>query len=286
MSLAPLNRDRDTQHASWRRSPRRSRLLDLDSDLGALLSDDRLPAARGALTVRCVELRRGAWAAAELRSASADHVGLLVVSGAMAREVALEDTISTELLGPGDLIRPWMADRGSDLLGEQVQWHVMADARVALLDRAFGIAVRDFPEVNAMLLDRLNGRLERLATMKAIAQLNTVDRRLMALFWHLAERWGRVTPEGIVVPLVLSHRLLGDLIGARRPTVSTALARLAAEGRLMRRHDGTWLVDGEAGRPPAGTQGQAVPHRRRLLREAPVEDRVGIWRSGEAAFLD
>src|SRR3954447_5364706 len=187
---------------------------------------------------------------------------------------------------PGDLIRPWMAERGSDLLGQQVHWHVMADARLALLDRAFGMAVRDFPEVNAMLLDRLNGRLERLATMKAIAQLNMVDRRLMALFWHLAERWGRVTPEGIVVPLVLSHRLLGDLIGARRPTVSTALARVAAEGRLMRRHDGTWLLDGEPARPPAGTQGQAVPPRGRLLGEAPAEDRVGIWRSGEAAFVD
>jgi hypothetical protein len=32
---------------------------------------------------------------------------LLVIDGAIARNVELGDTISTELLGPGDLIRPW-----------------------------------------------------------------------------------------------------------------------------------------------------------------------------------
>src|SRR5205814_3835432 len=92
---------------------------------------------------------------------------------------------------------------------------------------------------NSMLLDRLNDRLERLATMKAIAQLNSVDRRLTALFWHLAERWGRVTPDGVVVPLVLSHRLLGDLIGGPPPH-SLDRARRARAGRkpdaARRRH--------------------------------------------------
>ena len=96
-----------------------------------------------------------------------------------------------------------------------------------------------------MLVDRLSERAQRLAITQAISQLNRVDERLKALFWHLAERWGRVAREGVVVPLVLSHRLIGELIGARRPTVSTALTELAREEQLVRRADGTWLLTGE-----------------------------------------
>jgi hypothetical protein len=46
--------------------------------------------------------------------------------------------------------------------------------------------------VTAALFDRLSERSMRLATTQAISQLTRVDRRLKALFWHLAERWGRV----------------------------------------------------------------------------------------------
>jgi hypothetical protein len=73
---------------------------------------------------------------------------------------------------------------------------VLADTRLAVLNRAFGVALSRYPEVNAMLLERLDGRAERLATTKAIAQLNSVDRRLLALFWHLAEDWGRDDQRG------------------------------------------------------------------------------------------
>jgi Crp-like helix-turn-helix domain len=56
----------------------------------------------------------------------------------------------------------------------------------------------------------------------------------MALFWHLAERWGRVSGNGVLVPLALTHRILGQLVGARRPTVSTALRELANREQLIR----------------------------------------------------
>jgi CRP/FNR family cyclic AMP-dependent transcriptional regulator len=74
-------------------------------------------------------------------------------------------------------------------------------------------------------------------------------RHLKALFWHLAERWGRVSGDGVVVPLALTHRILGQLVGARRPTVSTALSELAERGELVRRSDGSWLLRGD---PPDG----------------------------------
>jgi CRP/FNR family transcriptional regulator, cyclic AMP receptor protein len=248
-------------------------LLDLDPDLGQLLEEPRHTAARNELLVRRLTLSRGSWAGGELSSASPDHVGLLVTEGAIAREVVLADTVSTELLGPGDLIRPWSPVHAAPLLGQQVRWQVLAEARLAVLNRAFGVAVLRYPEINSMLLDRLNRRAERLATMKAITQLNSVDRRLLALFWHLAEDWGRMTADGVLVPLAISHRLLGELVGARRPTVSTAAAKLAGDGKLVRRCDGTWLLPAEG---PDGIATNVVQpmifHRRRLLAGVSPDD--------------
>jgi Crp-like helix-turn-helix domain len=100
--------------------------------------------------------------------------------------------------------------------------------------------------------------------MQAISQLNRVEDRLITLFWHLAERWGRVAANGVALPLALPHRVLGELVGARRPTVSTALAELSRRGEVMRRHDGTWLLTGDAP-APIGNPVEVVRQRRRLM---------------------
>jgi CRP/FNR family transcriptional regulator, cyclic AMP receptor protein len=245
--------------APVRLPPRGRSLLELDPDLGDRLAPERLAAAQVELVVRSVRLPRGEWAAGP----SPDHFGLLITAGALACEVMVGDVVSTELLGPGDLIRPSSTADG-DLLARRTRWQVLADAQLAVLHTGFASALPRYPEVNAMLLDRLNARVERLATMKPIAQLKCVDRRLSALFWHLAERWGRMSPDGVVLPLGLSHRLLGELVGARRPTVSAALALLIGTGEVVRRPDGTWLL---AGRPVefVGSP-RATAHRRVLLR--------------------
>ena len=130
-----------------------------------------------------------------------------------------------------------------------------------MLDRRFAAEVSQYPEVTAALFDRLSERSLRLATTQAISQLTRVDRRLKALFWHLAERWGRVGGEGVVIPLALTHRILGQLVGARRPTVSTALsrARRARRARAPRRR----LL--AAARRPAGRL-DARAHRRAATR--------------------
>ena len=141
--------------------------------------------------------------------------------------------MSTELLGPGDVVRPWALHGEVRCSRHDVRWSALTESRVAVLDRALRRAGSpQFPEVNSVLIDRLNERAQRLATTQAISQLNRVDRRLLALFWHLAERWGRMTAGGVLVPLTLSHRMLGQLVGARRPTVSTAVAELAERDEL------------------------------------------------------
>ena len=211
--------------------------------------------------MRTHRLSVGPWDVTRLSGASADHVGLLVLDGVISRELVVADHVSAELLGPGDLVRPWQASTGAGLLPVQAVWSVLSTVTLAVLDRRFAAEAARYPEITAALFDRLGERSLRLATTQAISQLTRVDRRLKALFWHLAERWGRVSGDGVVVPLALTHRILGQLVGARRPTVSTALANLAERGELVRRPDGSWLLRGEprdaqalSRGPSAGTQ--------------------------------
>jgi Crp-like helix-turn-helix domain len=76
----------------------------------------------------------------------------------------------------------------------------------------------------------------------AITGLPRVEQRLLALFWQLADRWGVVRPEGIVIRLQLTHQFLGHLIAAKRPTVSLALAGLAADELLTRDDAAHWTL--------------------------------------------
>ena len=95
-----------------------------------------------------------------------------------------------------------------------------------------------------------------------------MDRRVLALFWHLAERWGRMTGDGVVVPLALPHRIIAQLVGARRPTVSTAIVRLGERGALERRGNGAWVLHGEPVGFPSGRTARVVELRRNRFRPA------------------
>ena len=240
-------------------------LLELDPGLGQLLSAERRAAAQRQLPVEVRWIPAGPWDVERMTDTNPQHVGLLLLEGVMAREVLVSDTVSTELLGPGDVVRPWALQEAPPLLQLMVRWQALTASRVALLDRRIGARLSQWPEIHSVLIDRLNERAQRLATTQAICQLNRVDRRLLSLFWHLAEEWGRVTGEGIVVPLTLSHRMLGQLIGARRPTVSVAIADLAKREEVVRRDDGTWLLKGEPVGLPTGEAQKIIPIRRRLL---------------------
>src|SRR3954454_11715645 len=260
--------------ASQSRAPAGRSLLELDPELGALLNADRRAAAERELRVRVTSFPIGEWDGGRLADADPTHLGLLVVEGVLAREVVLGDTVSTELLGPGDIVRPWHIEGPPQLLTVTIRWNALSPIRLGLIDRRTAALLARYPEISAVIVDRLSERAQRLAITQAISQLNRVDRRLLALFWHLAERWGRVAREGIAVPLVLSHRLIGELVGARRPTVSTALADLAREEQLVRRDDGTWLLTGEPVSVPAEAAAEVIRQRRRLVPNAEEPETV------------
>ena len=121
---------------------------------------------------------------------------------------------------------------------------VLEPTRLAVLDQGLVTRMSPWPQLGVELFARGTRRAHALAVTLAIAHHQRVDDRLLLTLWHLADRWGRVRPDGIAVPLPLSHQRLADLVGAHRPSVTTAMGELARGGAVSRRGDGIWMLHG------------------------------------------
>lgn len=194
-----------------------------------------------------------------------DVLGLLVLDGLLSRRLLLCGRSSIDLLGPGDLIRPWQEDEPAGPLMRATLWRALSPARAAVID---GEAVRTLsaaaPSVLAALVARVVDRNHALSERLAIAQMPVLRTRIMALLWHLADQWGRVEPGRTVIPLRLSHSALAELLAAQRPSVSVAIAGLVTERHVGRGDDGFWhlLTPAEVFLAPAGnSKAGAARHR-------------------------
>jgi hypothetical protein len=126
----------------------------------------------------------------------------------------------------------------------RVTWNVVEPVRLASLDRRFAMSVAPWPEIPASLMDRIVQRSRWLAFQLAVCHVVRVDTRLLLMLWHFADRWGRMTREGARVNLPVTHSVLASVVGARRPSVTTALGRLQDQGLIERLADGAWLLHG------------------------------------------
>jgi CRP/FNR family transcriptional regulator, cyclic AMP receptor protein len=174
----------------------------------------------------------------------ADGFGLLILDGLLIRRAGVEGRFGAELLGVGDLLRPWQDEYDSPMLPLQTGWAVMEPARLAVLDDNFVKRVAPYPEFGPAMVARVMRRARNLSVNMAIVHQARVDVRLHMLLWHLAGRWGRVRSEGTVVPLRLTHALLADLVAARRPTVTSALSDLTRRG-VLRASGDEWVLLGD-----------------------------------------
>ena len=104
---------------------------------------------------------------------------------------------------------------------------------------------RPWPEIPSALLRRASERGDVLAYQLAARQAVRVEDRLVLILWQLAERWGRVSPQGTVLRMPgLNHEVLARVVGARRSPVTKALGDLRRRG----------VVD-------TGAKGELVLHR-------------------------
>jgi CRP-like cAMP-binding protein len=217
-------------------------LLDIDTDLAEGLDVRLRLAARPAATAVVFDAAAGEVDLSQVLHRTAAGPGLLVLAGVVATSVRVGDRVASELLGQGDLLEP--DEFGIDeLVVCLTEWRVLQPARFAILDGAFADRIRPWPQLTQALLRRVERRAHNLNIQRAIASQPRLEIRLTLLLWHLASRWGRVEPGGIRLPLPLTHQLIGRLIGAERPSVSHALARLSRAGAVTG-HGDEWHLHG------------------------------------------
>lgn len=233
-------------------------LLEAAPDLGGSLDDNGQGTAR-LVRVRVLRVEVGAWDPRSLSVESAP-LGLLVVDGALVRTTELGGRRAVELVSDGDLLWPW----DDDSLGQRAagrgaasaaaadgeleapgpaaaSWAVLAPLRIALLDARVAALAGRMPALAGELVARGARRARAMSAQLALSQVPRVDARLHGFLWHLAERHGRVRTDGVLLPLPLTHELLAGLVGARRPSVTTALGHLSRRGVVSRVPEG-WLL--------------------------------------------
>ena len=134
------------------------------------------------------------------------------------------------MLEQGDLlVRPldgWAA------VGPHVRCFAIEESLVHLVDMARLEAWMGDPALAANLVRVLSSQIAERELAVAIALEPRVERRLLLKLRQLAERWGRVTPDGIRLDLRLTHQELANMVGAVRESVTLALGRLAEAGEI------------------------------------------------------
>jgi CRP-like cAMP-binding protein len=222
-------------------------VLIVDRELAERLAGARLAGAEALSIARVLRRHTGEWAAREDAGHGRDGLGLLVVEGLLVRRVGMGGRYGAELLSAGDLLQPAKHDGEEATVPFEASWRVLSPLRLAVLDLAWMARMAPFPEVTAELAGRIMERSRRLTSLLAIAQHHRLEDRLRLFFWELADRYGRVGPDGVRLEVRLTHELISHLVGAHRPSVSAALSRLERTGEVRRRGRG-WILSGE---PPA-----------------------------------
>ena len=230
-------------------------LLDLDPDLLSRASLDETVGLPDVLPVRCVRIPTGKWDPESLMDSA--YFGILVASGRLAARVGVGGRRHVEILGPGDVGQPWIGDIDGSNIPSAPEWRVLQEMQVAILDRRFAAFAGRWPVITRTLLERLVLRSRRLVFQLAVLSVPQIAQRIELVMWHFADRWGRVTRDGIVLELPLSHELLAQVVGSQRPSVTTALSDLRQRGRVERREDGCWVLHGPPPAALASLYGQA-----------------------------
>jgi len=219
-------------------------VLEHDPELGAGLEPERFQLAVQRLQAPMLRLARGSWATPRWPEAVRRGPGLLVLDGFVVRQVEIGGRTSAELLSAGDVVRPWQReDSITSIPGPG--WRALERSRLAVLGLDFARRLAPFPEVQSELVGRTLRRSRRLVITVAIVHQPRVAARVQLMLWQLADRFGTVRQDDVLLPLRLTRPLLADFVAARRPTVSAAVASLERAGALSRAPGGSWLLHGK-----------------------------------------
>jgi hypothetical protein len=226
-------------------TPNTISLLEVDPDLGRGIESDDWETACRATRATLTRIGRRECTFPAGASETGNIVALIVNDGMISREIALGEHVAFELLTPGDVL-PLAAAEPDDLdLGGRVTLTALDPAELIVLSKPFIHAAARWPSLLHNLHRRLEAQRQRLAIQGLAAHLPRAEDRLLLILCILADRCGRVTPDGTVLPLSLSHELLGRLAAARRPTITLALRTLESTECVHRGPNG-YLTLGSA----------------------------------------
>jgi CRP-like cAMP-binding protein len=123
------------------------------------------------------------------------------------------------LYGPGQVL----AGHPEDTCCIELRAH--AEARVRILPWPESVELPAFAE-------RLRERLWHMEAWAAMQARPQIEQRLLGILSLLAEQFGRVTPEGTVIDVRITHAQLAAAVGATRATVSRWVGLLRRRGSL------------------------------------------------------
>ena len=253
---SPLRRVSTIDARRGNPAPRRTRdriarMLELDPDLACGLDEAERRTARQECRVHVRHLAAGELRLPDGGRPGGEVLGLIVVDGVLARESALGHHRSLELLCPGDVL---LAPDGASEVPLQtggVVLTALCETSVMVLGPGFASAAARWPSLLATVHQRLEAQRERLAVQGLAMHLPRSEHRVLLTLWLLADRCGRMTPQGIVLPLDFTHDCLSQMTAARRPTVTLALRALEASGCLARTEEGHLILTDVAEREVA-----------------------------------
>ena len=128
-------------------------------------------------------------------------------------------------------MRPWTWDAEGSHVQAEVGWTVLEETTLAVLDHGLVNAHRAVADARASSCStaapaaRITSRWRSRSPITSASTTGCCSRSGTS-----PSAGGGSTPTGIVVPLPLGHQRLADLVGAHRPSVTTALGELARGG--------------------------------------------------------
>jgi len=173
---------------------------------------------------------------------SPDVFDFLILEGVVLKETTLAHRSALELLGPGDFLAPPLSSLRQAESRALSRYLAHGPGSLVVIDGRFREAARRWPGLFDILHDRLGQQTHRASMHLAMMHLSRIEDRITTLFADLAERLGRMTADGILIDVSLTHELIGHLVGSRRPSVSLALHTLASEGLLIRLDRDRWKL--------------------------------------------
>jgi CRP/FNR family transcriptional regulator, cyclic AMP receptor protein len=180
---------------------------------------------------------------ADTLTATPTAFDFIVADGVVLKQTRYAGRNSLELLGPGDVLAPPLTPSRQLESRAISSYQAHGEASLAVIEDRFRTAARRWPQLSDVLHDRLARQTHRASMHLAMLHIARAKDRVLALFSDLADRFGHVTSYGIVIGVELTHKLIGQLIGSRRSTVSLALEELSMTGALTRTRNDRWMLN-------------------------------------------